>query len=240
MRQSIEQPTTVTLDTMDESNLVPMFNAYCWAAEVFEKRKEENNVDAPLHKPCLPCLDADSWRRVFTEAGLVVEKRPESYCIISLCKGGVCYSFRGKKAHIDTGVVARDKKGRLYSSQAYQPDNEIVWKEDKVYITSQLVRMHTQLPTPLQFLILRLLNITVMRNRKIGNVIKKFLVQFLITGNKRSPVRNHRTISFGEGFKIIDEWSGDNTDFERIMSDAPFSAIHMASQGYWQRQDDST
>ena len=36
MRKSIASHTTVTLETMDESNLIPMFNSYCIASGAVE------------------------------------------------------------------------------------------------------------------------------------------------------------------------------------------------------------
>ena len=267
MRNSILHQTTVTLDTIDEPNLVPMFNAYCWAAELFESRNEydavplqplsdegvkvSSNDIPPLRGvggcqtwannsiPQLPCLDNKSWRKMLTDAGLVVEKRPEYYCVISTHKGGVCYYFRGGETRIDTGVAACDKNGRFYSTQAYQTDNEVIWKKDTVSIISRFVRMRKQLPTPIQFIILRILNVTLMRSRTVGNWVKNALVQLLITGNKQVFARNCRTIVFSEKCEIRDEWLDNHVGLQRVEMNSPFSAIHMASQGYWQRQDDS-
>lgn len=241
MQQSIARNTTVTLETMDEPNLVPMFNAYCWSAALLEQisgttRSSRDIYDTPL---TLPCVTMNPWRKTFPEAGLIVEKRPEHYTIISWHKGGVCYHFRGERAWIDSGVAARSHKGELYSTQAYQPDNELIERQNMVQIVAPLVKMHKQVPTPLQFLLLRLLNNTLMRSHTIGNIIKKLLVRILITGNTRSTCRNLRTITWKDGqLAILDRWDGVSCGFEKLVIEVPFGAIHMASQGYWQIQDD--
>lgn len=241
LRKSITYNTTVTLETMDEPNLIPMFNAYCWAAVLYEQTgdaPEEVRREIRETPLTLPCVDTNSWRKIFPEAGFVVEKRPQQYTIISWHKGGVCYHFHGENTTIDSGVVARNHKDELYSTQAYQPENQVTWEKDRVQIVAPLVKMHKQVPTPWQFLFLRLLNTTLMRHRKIGNLIKKFLVEFLITGNIRSIYRNCRTITWEEGqLRICDNWDNECCGFEKVSIESPFSAIHMASQGYWQRQD---
>jgi hypothetical protein len=136
------------------------------------------------------------------------------------------------------GIVAQSSRGHNYSTQAYLKSNKIQFNGNTVTITAPLVEMNKRLPTPFQFAVLRLLNITIMRNLSIGNWLKKKLVRLLITQKKIAPVYNQRTIHLGPEIRIKDEWEGDADGFVRIDIEQPFSAIHMASQGYWQKQDD--
>jgi len=237
MRESIVQNACVTLGCMDPPNLIPMFNSYCWTTTIL-KNSLEDNLHQKTEGHTLPSLSHDSWQKYFKEAGLIVDKRKDSYTIISAHKGGVVYSYQGAHCKIDTGVVIKDTKGRLYSSQGYNQDNQVALDDDKISITAKFSCMKKQLPSPLQFILLRILNITVMRSSNMGNWIKKQLVRYLITGKNFAPLSNQRTINLDNTLEISDEFKGNISEFQKVSISTPFSAIHMASQGYWQRQDD--
>ncbi len=236
MASSIHDLTTVTLMVMDEPNLVPMFNAYCWAAALYQEKQEKK----PEQVPELPAFSNASWRSQFPEAGLVVDKGPKHYTIVSWHKGGVCYHFpsQTEASCIDVGLVAKSPRGQYFSTQAYQSNNSMQLDGDVLMITTPLVAMHQQLPSPLQLIILRLLNITIMRSLILGNFVKKFLVRLLITGQDVASVTNRRKVYLGTTLRIEDSWEGDAKGLSRLQVQSPFSAIHMASQGYWQSQDE--
>ncbi|QIZ69373.1 hypothetical protein [Oxynema aestuarii] len=237
MGSSIQNLTTVTLAVIDEPNLIPMFNAYCWAASLYEGTQEHNLEPSPE----LPALSNLLWRRQFPEAGLLIDKGTKHYTIVSWHKGGVCYHFPSEteKSWIDVGMVAISPNGHYVSSQAYQAHNSMQLDGDILTVTAPLVAMHQQLPSLLQFIILRLLNVTIMRSLLLGNLVKKILVRLLITGQRVAPVSNRRTIHLGANLNIKDSWKEEQgKGFNRIEVKYPFSAIHMASQGYWQLQDD--
>lgn len=234
MRASIARASTVTLTVMDEPNLVPMFNAYCWAAELVERRGLTSAVVE------LPCIGTGAWQHQFPAAGLVIDKSASHYTVISWHKGGVCYrhSVDGGGAMIDTGVVGRSARGELFSTQTYHRDNTVEVGTDTITVSARLSAVGQRLPTPFQFWVLRLLNLTIMRNLAVGNWIKKLLVRLLITGKRTAAGVNRRVIRLGAEFGISDDWQGAAPSLERLAVEQPFSAVHMASQGYWQRQDE--
>lgn len=239
MRSSINKQTTVTLEVMDEPNLIPMFNSYCLAAEMLENNK---TISDDMNLPNIPALENSKWRRNFKEAGLCINKDLSSYTIVSWHKGGVYYHFpfEKKEADINTGVVVRDKKAKYYSTQSYNLQNKVEFKNESLTITAQLMEVNNKLPTPLQFLILRFLNITFMRIPFVSKLIKKMLVNRLIKMKKRVPLNNVRKIELGKGIVVEDELDGRTKNYIVLDRNTHFSAIRMASQGYWQRQDDST
>ena len=233
MAQSIRARRTVTLETMDAPNLIPMFNAYCWAAAEYESSQSEPDTAVEL-----PAGDITRWQKTFAEAGLFIENGPEHYTIIALNKGGVCYHYpKNSEQTIDSGAVYRDSRGTLYSSQAYTANAQVDVAEQTVTVTAPLQKMHNQSITPLKFLILRLLSLTVMRWRPAGERIKQILVRYLITGTSRSPGRNRRTIRLGPHL-TIEDCCVDASESLSPQDVGSFKAIHMASSGYWQRQDD--
>lgn len=234
MRQSILSQSVVTLETMDEPNLVPMFNSYCLAAQYFRE------VASSDYK--LPCHNQNLGTVNFPDAGLVVRGDPISYTVISTKKGGVCYHFsrdNRSDTSIDTGAVYRAHNGDIFTSQAMQHHNEVSLTKEKIEIRSTLVRMNHSMPSPIKFILLRLLNVTLMRNLAISDFIKKCLVWLLINRKQKSTVINHRVISFQDGISIQDNLpEGSQKRWTKIKVDEPFSTLHMASQGYWQKQDD--
>lgn len=235
MRNSINERTVVTLDVMDAPNLVPMFNAYCWAAAIHSS----SGQTAGQALPDMPCSSDGAWQRYFPAAGLIIDRGTNHYTIISSHKGGVTYHFSPGKTLLDAGVVVRDSQGGLYSSQAYQPANPCENSDGTVTVTSSLTAVHHQSPTPFQFVILRLLTMTVMRQPAVSRLIKKLLVRLLITGGRSLQARNRRVIRLGEQCTVSDVLESSDQSLQQCPVAAPFSAIHMASQGYWQQQDDA-
>jgi hypothetical protein len=233
MRSSVANQTVVTLAAMDEPNLMPMFNAYCWAAAVTAAGRP-----VPPQAPPLPCHTPGSWRRRFDEAGLLVDKGPDHYTVVSWHKGGVVSHFRPGSRRLDAGVLLKDHKGGQHSSQAFQPDNEVSLDGDCLTVTAPLCAVRMESPTPIKFFLLRLFCLTVFRSARLGNLVKRALVRHLITARKPTGLILRRVIRLGPELSIEDRLQGCATGFQRLEPVRPFSAIYMASQGYWQRQDD--
>ena len=169
----------------------------------------------------------------------MIDRGTTHYSLVSTHKGGVVYHFiHGKPtALIDAGIVIRNSRGQFGSTQGYNTKNNLVTSKEMLQITAQVTAMPKKLPSPQQFLLIRLLGMTAFRSRTFREWIKRLLVKLLITRKNPWPVTNHRQIRLGLNLSIQD----------RIIS-APgyhheedihyFVPIHMASQGYWQMQDE--
>lgn len=235
MQTSIAENRCVTLAAIDTPGLPPLFNSYCHAAALFE---QPQSTEMP---PTLPCAETTDFRQHFTEAGLLIDRSPEHYTIVSLHKGGVVYHFRqDQAARIDAGVAARGPHGKCFSSQSFCPKNAVEISEDAITITASLTQMHRMTPSPAKFAILRLMCLSVMRSTRLREWIKRILVKLMITDARELPIQNVRTIRLGPDLDIGDEFRGQSDRFTRLSVQQPFSSIHMASQGYWQRQDDQS
>lgn len=232
MQAAVVNATVPTLNVVDEPNLVPLFNAYCRAAELTAQRPTPL-----LDPPPVPALRSGSWRLHLPEAGLVFDKGPHHYTVVSTHKGGVCCHW-GDGARIDPGVALTDRRGRWYSAQAYNPANRVSLDGDELVIEASITRINRHLPGPWQFLALRLLNVTLMRLSGPREAVKRLLVHLLITGSGDTGARNRRTIRLGENLQVEDRQDGRLTGLTRCDPGGSFSVIHMASQGYWQVQDD--
>ncbi|GAB2912788.1 hypothetical protein [Paralcaligenes ginsengisoli] len=231
MRESIQRHAVVTLSTMDEPNLVPMFNAWCWAATLYSRP-----INQQLHLPCQSSIG----RVDFTEAGLIIDGGPNHYTIINTHKGGVVIHFRdGKLMLINSGVLVKHPNGKLGSTQTFTPENEVTPDENGLTIRASLSPMPKQIPTPRQFLALRMLCLTVFHIPVLRERIKQLLVHLLITRRPRWPATNMRCIRLGPDISINDVLSMPK-GYSQIIDLGPFIPIHMASQGYWQIQDEGT
>ena len=88
---------------MDEPNLIPMFNAYAWAASQFHKQRSQNRSKfTSLQMLFL-------FEICFEDAGIFVDRGTDYYTIIGFHKGGVVYHFPDDNdSLIDVGVVVKD------------------------------------------------------------------------------------------------------------------------------------
>lgn len=233
MARSVSQLSVVTLASIDEPNLVPMFNAYCVAACVRATRPRSDAGSLQV-----PAMRHETWRRHFAEAGLWVDAGPEHYTVVNTHKGGVVAHFRsGQPALLDDGVVVRNARGRLASTQALVPANPARLDGDTLVVDCAFTPMPKRLPMPWQFVVLRLACITVLRWPALRERVKRGLVHWLIDRQPGWPVRQRRRIHLGAALNVTDETSVPS-GYERVPTPTGFVAIHMASQGYWQRQDE--
>ena len=236
MIRSIKESRVVTLSCMDEPNLVPMFNSFAWSASLVKKfsaNKESFPKDLNL-----PCNDRNPLREDFSHAGLLVDRGAEYYSIINYKKGGVVQHFVDHKLElVDTGVVFKSSQGKFGSNQNFDPNLTYEMNENKVEIHNQVTEMPKQLPSCLQFLLLRICCFTIFRSSLIRELTKRFLVKYLITKPKKWPFWNEREIILGKSLEIQDKHQ-EVKGFTKLENSKPFVAIHMASKGYWQIQDE--
>ncbi|MBF0612086.1 MAG: hypothetical protein HQL55_13280 [Magnetococcales bacterium] len=235
MIRSIRNLKVVTLLAMDEPNLVPMFNAYCWAA-VLSKTEMFGESEDTLE---LPALSSRSFRQYFQQAGLFLDRGAHHYTVISVHKGGVVRHFiNGYLQILDDGPVIRNSNGQLGSTQSYSENNKMHWEnENGLRIESSATPMPKQLPGPLQFIALRIFCVTAFRSSRLREWVKQQLVKLLITGGKPWPVKNRRTIILGEMLKVTDQLDLP-AGYAQVGGIPSYVPIHMASQGYWQSQDE--
>lgn len=231
-RDSISKQTCVTLDCMDAGNLIPFFNDYALAAWA------ERSSDLVLEGATLPC-HSNAGRRWFPEAGWIIDCGARHYSVVNMKRGGATAHFVNEKRQLDDpGVVARGSNGNVYSSQlsvandisGIEPDAE------KIVMNFSMLPVKRPIPGAVDFIILRFLSITLFRSLWLGNLIKIALTKLLIKRKFRPAGLVTRNYTLGEHFSIDDSIEGIS-DSHQLTNTRHFSAIHMASQGYWQRQD---
>lgn len=237
MSPSIKESKVVSISSMDEPNLVPMFNSFAWCASLV-KKSIADGVSLPKDLD-LPCNDLTPLRKNFSEAGLLIDRGTDYYSIINYKKGGVVQHYVDHKLElVDTGAAFKSSQGKFGSNQTFDAGLKYEVGENKIVVRNQVVEMPKKLPSPLQFLLLRLFCFSIFRSSFIREFTKCFLVKYLITKPKRWPVWNEREISLGKKL-VVEDKHQEVQGFKKLESAKPFVSIHMASKGYWQVHDES-
>ena len=231
-RKAIARQTCVTLASIDAPNFTPWFNGYAWAAQLCAAQTAINSI------PILPC-ELEMMRAWFPGAGLLFDGDSVAYTVVSTHKGGVVVrSGSDTTTMIDAGVVLRDARGNLSTTQHYRSDNIAQISNHEVIVDAPLTPLRHKCFRPFDMVVLRILNISLMRWRPVREWVKGRLAALLMGSPKALNLRNRRVIHLRPQFSIEDHMSGGQAA-TRVESKRPFSVIHMASHGYWQRGDDA-
>jgi hypothetical protein len=228
MRTSIEQGSTVTLADVDMGNTAPLLNNTIKAL-AFEKPK-----DLPL----LPCQQ-ESIEKDFPAAGILLRGTPRYYCLIGVSTGGITKIYDKKKARLvldDCGLLGVTSRGAGISTQMAHEDQGFQAQANQVELWGGFYPIKSSVPTPASFLLLRLMNLTVMRVGFLNELVKKLLVGLLISGGGRLPLKRTRVLEFqADRVRIRDriEKTGP-IDLKQLTGGGKFSSIHMASARYFE------
>ena len=235
MAESISKNQVVQLSCIDEPNLIPMFNSYAWAASLKNSDVDDLNLE---YLESLPCQRKEPFRNNFQDSGIIIDRGTDHYSIINYKKGGVTHHFIGNSlVQEDSGVVIQSRNGNLGSNHFYDPSQRVSLEDDCLVIRNQIAEMPKRLTTLSKFLILRILCISVFRFSNFRELVKILLVKYLITKPKLWPFWNVRKIQMGNNLKISDQCTL-KSGYVKSSSSLPFVPFHMASQGYWQIQDE--
>ena len=231
-RKAIDAQSCVTLASIDAANFAPWFNGYAWAAQIHAARTASVDV------PALPC-EHERMRTWFPDAGLLFDGDANGYTVVSTHKGGVVLRSTAAEATcIDAGVVVRDARGSLSTTQHYRTDNLVEIADDVLVVDAPLTRVRHIVFRPLDMIALRILNLSLMRWRPLREWLKRRLAARLMGAPKPLATRNRRVIRLRPRFAVEDSVSGAMAA-TKLEIKRPFAVIHMASQGYWQRGDDA-
>ncbi|MBK6660236.1 MAG: hypothetical protein IPM80_23060 [Proteobacteria bacterium] len=231
-RKAIARQSCVTLASIDAGNLAPWFNGYAWAAQLCAERGAYATV------PALPC-EQPHMRRWFPDAGLLFDGDAEAYTVVATHKGGVVVrSGNDGSLFVDAGVVMRDADGRLSTTQHYRRDNVVEITAQEVLVDAPLTRLHHSQFQPVEMIVLRILNVTLMRWRPLREWVKRRLAALLMGAPAPLATRNRRVVRLRPSF-CVDDQDSAGPSLTRVEQGRPFTVIHMASQGYWQRGDDA-
>ena len=222
-RQFSRSNKFVTLDSIDELNIVPFFNDTVMAAINAQDKINETLLEP---KTCS-----------FPDAGLYIHKSKKTVITINIRRGGwisITNLWGSISTKINQGPVARSSKGHILRPVRGKLTSHT---RSRMIIQSDLEPVKRILPSPLKFIILRTLSMTIFRSKILGNLVKQLLARILLLENKKTIGRVERHIFLSNGIVTDKILSGD---IELIADKRGFIPSHMASQGYWQVGDDSS
>ncbi len=227
MRARLCHAEVVTPANVDAQNLPVMLASFLSACQATEP---------PLETSPLPCEDLRG-AKVFV-SGTHVAGTDSYYSVAALHKGGVIrVAARDRQllAYDDAGWVAQSN-GRTYASQLlglskFQSADD--GRSAVVRASFGLVRQD-QL-TPVRFVVLRLLNLTVFRSLVLGNWVRRFLISRLITSTKPAPITLQRELCFLEDRVEVHDTLRLSAPLviDRLELVRAFTGIHMGSAKYF-------
>jgi hypothetical protein len=229
--RSISAGSTVTLRDMDMGNLAPLLSNYVCALQTGVLEEEGCCQPIPWERPKVT--------QDFSRAGLFVRGKDHYYAVFGTSNGGVLKVFDKQKRQIlwdDSGYIGKLTDGTLVTTQITNLTRSINLSEDEILLNSDFYKALNLSPTPLRFVLLRLINLTLMRSVRLRNMIKRRLVHLLISGKHPYAMTLQRKVRFEERRVIVEDRliksSGDEVkwmDFGR-----KFVSIHMASACYFE------
>lgn len=225
-RKSIAAQTCVTMDSIDASNLVPFFNDYV-TAQLEAKPLAEQEALLPFEQ--------GQYRKVFAQSGWLVDAAEQHYTVLNLRKGGAgVHCVKGEPAKEVSALVVRNAANKLFTTQLH--NDRAAWEMNGSLCNLQSVLrpVSRPRPDPLRFIILRMLSLTVLRSVFLGNWIKRMLAYLMISGQGKAVARVERVITLGKELSFEDKAVPERFS---VVEAKGFKPIHMASMGYWQKND---
>jgi len=217
---------SIGLSFVDEENLSPLLESYL-EAYINSERMEGGGA-------LLPC-EEEKETKFFKKSKIFIQGNSNYYLICNAAKGGVLKIFDKEKIVFgDDGFLGRVKKD-LLTTQILNPKAKVSIGENRIEIEVPFMKSPRDVVTPLKFIALRVINLTVCKNIYLGNFIKKTLIRMLITKKKAYPVWLKREIVFGEReIEIRDILTKEkNIKFKSLDYGKSFFSIHMGSAGYF-------
>lgn len=229
MVASVLEERTPNPATIDMGNLAPLLSNYALLIE----------SDVPgTSNPLLPWQQGDI-QCDFPRSGLFARSTQRYYAILGASNGGVLKVYDRQKRSLlwnDGGYVGELGNGNLITTQMTDLQRYCESSPEQVLLEAPFFHLPRSLPGPLQFLLLRLLNLTVMRNLGLGNAIKRLLVGLLMQAKRRVPLVLVRNVLFGrEQVFIRDTLRMEaEMDLRQLQFGRAFVSIHMASARYYE------
>lgn len=230
-RSSIALHSCVTLDAIDNGNLIPLFNDYIAAGIACQQNQSLEN-DSKAGK--LPFeIETDAY---FSDSGWYINSSRHSYTVLNIKKSGMGLRVfkNGASLQIINPPCVQLNKGPLIAGGFYHHQVNLATTENGIEFDCALQKLSRPLPSIFNFLILRVLSLTLFRSLTLGNRIKKILANYLIHKKKKAALIIKRQINLKGDLSINDKIP----DSYRNLEIHNFKPIHMASQGYWQTSDE--
>lgn len=234
LRDRLARGNTVTPATTDAENLPSISYAYLEA----ELAATPPSAATGLRLPC----EALEGIRHFADSGIIVAGDAAYYAVANTKRGGLCRVFSKRDASIayeDAGYLVR-ARGRWWTSQLARVGGEEHREgSEAVACETQLCEYRPVIPSPLNFLLLRLANLTLFRSVMLGEWLRRRIISRLILTLRKGPVTLQRKITFGRGEICFADtlYLARPVNVEELALPRALTAIHMGSAKYFHRSE---
>lgn len=196
--RSLESGAMARPSDMDDENVIRLAAAYLHTFG-------ELGLDVPGEAASLLPCEMEHTQVSFPIAGLEVVSGAGRYTVISLKKGGSFYTCGASGAsESDAGYVAvLGEDGSAATQLLQQPQVERL--ENGFRVRSRFLSVPARVTTPLNILALRLMNLTVMRLPRVGDLVKALLVRLLITNRSETGMTLDRHVSFSGAGLVVED-----------------------------------
>jgi hypothetical protein len=162
---------------------------HCWSYLLAGMTWRDERPAAPM---------AAQGRRVYPEAGIIVERRGDRTLLLASRKGGAFRFYRESRlVHSDTGVslvMKRGGKRRTAVCHLWADDIEVRLEDDRIEIAGGMQWAKHQRMTPFKNIVLRLLMLSIGRFKP--DLVRRMLQTMLITGKSAAPFAFRRTLDW--------------------------------------------
>jgi hypothetical protein len=218
----------VTLADIDKGNTAPLLNSTILALDAGKNLK---------NPPALP-YEEKSLKKDFIQAGIAIRSTPSYYLILGASNGGVLKIFNKsseKQIIEDCGILGESVLGDKFTTQSTNLNNPLRSGENSLECETSFYRLKDILPNPINYLVLRLYNLTFMRIEFINEAIKKLIVRMLVKNRSRLSLKRTRTIRLQpQNIEISDViCNAGDTQLKSLVQGEKFTTIHMASARYF-------
>lgn len=225
----LDDGNVVTPIRCDDDNLPLLTFSYSVAATRATRRL--------LPPPPLPCQVEHVLRR-FDDSRIVVAATPRYFAVTNLSKGGAMRIFDRRTtalAYEDAGFVL-SSNGREWSTQLLG-ESAVTWDATSAngVVVTTFAAVKRELLTPVKFLVLRILNLTLFRSVRLGAMVRRMIIARLITGRERGPWTLRRAVVFEDEQVVVrDEVVPDATHRVTFATlERSLLPVHMGSAKYF-------
>lgn len=228
MRERLGSGNVVTPAVAEPQNLAPLLTSYLLAAQC----PADSRPAAEL--PCHNLRGVHHYPR----SSLVVAGTQRYYGVASLAKGGVCAVFdraAERLAYCDAGYSARSGRAQWVTQRMVEPRMSVSAHQRTTISAGPCTEWKQVLPSPVNFLALRILNLTWFRVPAVAAFVRDWIVHRLILKVTAAPLNFCRRIRWSEDAVSFEDSFEMNSPavVEALTIEQSFSALHMGSAKYF-------
>jgi hypothetical protein len=221
----------IQLHQIDLDNLIRVFDDQIETQQLLE------SCDLLPPNP-LP-FEQMEFENDFNEAGIIVRRRYWYYAVANLRKGGICKVYNvdeRRPVYVDTGWLYKSGQ-EVYSNHMHQADAVIQMGRNQSMVLCRFFQCTHDTLTPLRMVLLRLLNLTILRFQWAGDLARHLISRRLFTRKLSGDVQFERHFHWGKDIRVEStvRWHEQKKRFFHITSD--YTSIPMASAKYFQLSD---